>query len=142
MKTRVKWAGDLMFVGESESGHAIAFGRGKGPDGSFRAAGPSALELMLIGMGGCTAYDVVTILEKGRQALAGCDIAISADRAGTDPKVFTRVHLHFTVSGPGLDPAKVERAIRLSADKYCSASAMIGKVAEVTHDFEVIDTAA
>ena len=99
------------------------------------------MELVLIGTGGCSAYDVVHILEKGREPIESVEVELDADRAETDPKVFTRIHLHFIVKGSGLNPAKVERAISLSVDKYCSASAMMAKTAELTHDFEVVDTA-
>jgi putative redox protein len=100
------------------------------------------MELVLIGMGGCSAYDVVHILEKGREAIEDVTVELEAERAQQDPKVFTSVHMHFVVKGRGLAVAKVERAIALSAEKYCSASAMIAKTATVTHDFEVVDTAA
>jgi putative redox protein len=100
------------------------------------------MELVLIGLGGCTAYDVVSILEKGREAVEDVTVELDADRAEEPPKVFTRIHLHFVVKGRGLAPAKVERAIALSAEKYCSASAMLAKTAAITHDFEVVDTAA
>ncbi|HXV29743.1 MAG TPA: OsmC family protein, partial [Sinorhizobium sp.] len=98
--------------------------------------------LILIGTGGCSAFDVVHILEKGREAVEDCVVEIDADRADQDPKVFTRIHMHFVVKGRGLATKKVERAIALSIEKYCSASAMLAKTAAITHDFEVIDTAA
>jgi len=98
------------------------------------------MELVLIGTGGCTAFDVIHILEKGREAVEDVIVELDADRAEQDPKVFTRVHMHFVVKGKGLAPAKVERAIALSAEKYCSASAMIAKTAAITHDFEIVDT--
>ena len=97
------------------------------------------MEIVLIGMGGCTAFDVIHILRKGRQEVTDCTAEIDATRADTDPKVFTRIHIHFQVSGRGLDPKRVEKAIELSATKYCSASIMLGKTAEITHDFEVIE---
>ena len=100
----------------------------------------SAMELVLIGTGGCTAWDVVQILEKGREPIEDCVVELDAERADEDPMVFTRIHMRFIVTGRGLAPAKVERAIKLSADKYCSASAMLAKTAEITHEFEVIDT--
>jgi putative redox protein len=140
MKARIKWVEDRKFVGESGSGHKIVFGTAHGPDGL--KPGPSAMELVLIGMGGCSAYDVVHILEKGREAVEDVAVELEAERAETDPKVFTRVHMHFVVKGRALAPKKVERAIALSVEKYCSASAMIAKTAAVTHDFEVVDTAA
>ena len=98
------------------------------------------MELMLIGAGGCSAYDVVHILEKGREAVEDCIVEMDSDRADTEPKVFTRIHMHFIVKGRGLTEAKVERAISLSLEKYCSATAMLAKTATVTHDFEVVDT--
>ena len=140
MKARIKRAEDRTFVGEAGSGHKIVFGTAHGPDGL--KPGPSAMELVLIGMGGCSAYDVVHILEKGREPVDDVTVELDADRAETDPKVFTRVHMHFVVKGRGLSTQKVERAIALSVEKYCSASAMIAKTATVTHDFEVVDSAA
>lgn len=140
MKARIKWVEDRTFVGESGSGHSIVLGTSFGPEG--RSPGPSAMELVLIGMGGCAAYDVVHILEKGREAVEDVTVALEATRAETDPKVFTSVHMHFVVKGRGLAREKVERAISLSVEKYCSASAMIAKTATVTHDFEAVDTAA
>jgi putative redox protein len=139
MKARIKWVEDRTFVGESGTGHKIVLGTAHGPEG--RTPGPSPMELVLIGMGGCTAFDVVHILEKGREAIADVSVELEAERATQDPKVFTRIHMHFVVKGQGLAPDKVERAITLSAEKYCSASAMIAKTATITHDFEVIDTA-
>ena len=139
MKARVRWVEDRTFVGQTESGHALAFGTAHG-DGA--KPGPSPMELVLLGAGGCTAWDVVNILEKGREAIDGVTVAIDADRADSEPRVFTRIHLHFTVSGRGVDPRKVARAIDLSMDKYCSATAMLAKTAAVSHDFEVIDTRA
>ncbi len=140
MKARIKWVEDRTFVGESGSGHKLVLGTASGPDG--RTPGPSAMELVLIGLGGCSAYDVVSILEKGREAVEDVIVELDAERAETAPKVFTRVHLHYVVKGRGLARAKVERAIALSAEKYCSASAMIAKTAAITHDFELVDTAA
>ena len=140
MKARIKWVEGRTFVGESGSGHKIVLGTAHGPEG--RSPGPSAMELVLIGMGGCSAYDVVHILEKGREAIEDVSVALDADRAEQDPKVFTRVHMHFVVKGRRLAPEKVERAIALSVEKYCSASAMIGKTASITHDYEVVDTTA
>jgi putative redox protein len=139
MKARIKWVEDRTFVGESGSGHKIVLGAAHGEG---RSPGPSAMELVLIGMGGCSAYDVVHILEKGREAIEDVSVALDADRAEQDPKVFTRIHMHFVVKGRRLAPEKVERAIALSVEKYCSASAMIGKTATITHDFEVVDTTA
>jgi len=139
MKARVKWAGDRTFVGETASGHEVVLGTAHG-DGA--KPGPSAMELVLIGAGGCSAWDVVNILEKSRAGMVGCVVELDAERAPEEPKVFTRIHLHFVVSGPDLDPRKVERAIALSVDKYCSAIAMLEKMATITHDFELAGTAA
>ena len=137
MKAAVKWVEDRTFVGTTESGHAVAFGTAHG-DGA--KPGPSPMELVLLGTGGCTAWDVVNILGKGREPVDDVAVALEADRAESEPRVFTRIHLHFTVTGRGVDPRKVARAIDLSMDKYCSASAMLAKTAAITHDFEVIDT--
>ncbi|AZO68226.1 MAG: OsmC family protein [Mesorhizobium sp.] len=140
MKARVKWVEDRTFVGESGSGHKVVLGTAFGPDG--KTPGPSPMELVLLGTGGCSAYDVVHILEKGREAVEDCVVELDADRAEADPRVFTRIHMHFVVEGRALSPDKVRRAINLSIEKYCSASAMVAKTAEITHDFEVIDTTA
>ncbi|RME18620.1 MAG: OsmC family protein [Alphaproteobacteria bacterium] len=139
MDVRVKWVEDRTFVGEAESGHKIVFGTASeaGPK-----PGPSPMELVLIGTGGCSAWDVVSILEKGREPVASVEVELDADRAETDPKVFTRIHMHFVVRGRGVNPAKVERAISLSVDKYCSASAMLARSATITHDFEIVDDGA
>lgn len=138
MKARIKWVEDRTFIGESGSGHKIVLGTAFGPDD--HTPGPSAMELVLIGTGGCTAYDVVHILEKGREAVEDVVVEIEAERAQQDPKVFTRIHMHFVVKGRRLAPQKVERAIQLSAEKYCSASAMLAKTAKISHDFELVDT--
>jgi putative redox protein len=140
MKARIKWVEDRTFIGESGSGHKVVLGTAFGPEG--RTPGPSPMELVLIGMGGCTAFDVVHILEKGREAIEDVAVELEAERAQQDPKVFTRIHMHFVVKGRGLAPEKVERAIKLSAEKYCSASAMIAKTASITHDFEILNTTA
>jgi putative redox protein len=142
MKARIKWVENRIFVGESGTGHSIVLGSGGGGSGGGSDGGsiaPSPMELMLIGLGGCTAYDVVHILEKGRAPIADCVVELDADRAETEPKVFTRVRLRYVVTGRGLDRAKVERAVQLSADKYCSASAMIAKTAEIIHEIDVIE---
>ena len=140
MKARIKWVEGRTFVGESGSGHKVVLGTASGPEG--RTPGPSPMELVLIGTGGCSAFDVVHILEKGREAIEDCVVELDADRAEQDPKVFTRIHMHFVVKGHGLSPSKVERAVQLSLEKYCSASAMIAKTATITHDFEIVETAA
>lgn len=138
MKARVKWVEDRTFVGATESGHKVVFGTAAGPDGL--KPGPSPMELVLIGAGGCSAYDVVHILEKGREAVEDCVVEMDADRAETEPKVFTRIHMHFIVKGRALSEAKVKRAVDLSIEKYCSATAMLSKTAAITHDFEVVDS--
>ena len=140
MKARIKWVEGRTFVGESGSGHKVVLGTASGPEG--RTPGPSPMEVVLIGAGGCSAFDVVHILEKGREAIADCVVELDADRAEQDPKVFTRIHMHFVVKGRGLSSSKVERAVQLSLEKYCSASAMVAKTATITHDFEIVETAA
>lgn len=139
MKARVKWAEKRTFIGKSGTGHNFVFGT-KEEDGT--TPGPSPMELVLIGTGGCSAYDVVSILEKGREPIEDVVVELDADRAEETPAVFTRIHMHFIVKGRGVNPVKVERAIQLSVEKYCSASAMMAKTAEVTHDFEVVDSPA
>jgi len=140
MKARIKWVEGRTFIGESGSGHKVVLGTAFGPEG--RTPGPSPMEMVLIGTGGCSAFDVVHILEKGRESVEDCVVEMEAERAEQDPKVFTRIHMHFVVKGRGLALNKVERAITLSVEKYCSASAMLAKTATITHDFEVIDTSA
>lgn len=109
------------------------------PEFGGQNKGCRPMELVLIGMGGCTAFDVVHILKKSRQDITDCVAEIDAERAPTDPKVFTRIHIHFKVSGRKLDPKRVDNAVKLSAEKYCSASIMLGKTAEITHDFEIAE---
>ena len=138
MKARVKWVENVSFLGESGSGHAVLMDGP--PEGGGRNLGPRPMEMLLMGAGGCTAYDVVHILKKGRQAVSDCVVEIDAERAIEDPKVFTKIHFRFIVKGKGLNPAQVERAISLSAEKYCSASIMLGKTASITHDFELSET--
>ncbi len=137
MKARIKWIEGVSFAGQSESGHTVVMDGP--PDSGGKNLGVRPMEMLLLGMGGCTAFDVVHILRKSRQPISDCVAEIDATRADTDPKVFTRIHVHFIVSGKGLDPKRVEQAIKLSAEKYCSASIMLGKVAEVTHDFEIVE---
>ncbi|PWB48776.1 MAG: OsmC family protein [Nitrosomonadales bacterium] len=139
MKARIKWAGEASFIGETESSHAIVMDGP--PDMGGRNIGPRPMELLLLGTGGCTSFDVVHILKKSRQQITDCVAEIEAERATTDPKVFTRIHIHFIVSGKNLKPEQVERAVKLSAEKYCSASIMLGKSAEITHDFEIVELA-
>lgn len=137
MKATVRWAGEARFEGESESGHTVVMDGS--PEFGGQNRGPRPMELLLLGMGGCTAFDVVLILRKGRQDISDCVAQINAERAPSDPKVFTRIHVHFVVTGRGLDPKRVDNAIHLSAEKYCSASIMLAKTAEITHDFEIVE---
>lgn len=137
MKASVTWTGGMSFEGKADSGHAIAMD--SSPDFGGENKGARPMELLLMGMGGCTSIDVMNILQKSRQDVTDCVAEMAAERADEIPKVFTRIHVHFKVSGRGLDPKKVERAVQLSADKYCSASIMLGKTAEVSHDFEIIE---
>ena len=138
MKARVKWVQDRMFLGESGSGHTIVMDGA--PDAGGRNMGVRPMETVLIGMGGCTAFDVVHILEKSREAIEDCVADITAERAEEDPKVFTKIHVKFTVSGKNLNPEKVERAVHLTAEKYCSASIMLAKTAAITHEIEIVET--
>ena len=137
MKARVKWLDNMSFVGESESGHAVVMDGA--PQFGGRNLGMRPMEMLLLGLGGCSSFDVVLILQKSKQQVVDCEVLIEAERADKDPKVFTRIHLHFVVSGRNLSADKVERAVKLSAEKYCSASIMLGKTAEITHDFEVCE---
>lgn len=138
MKARIQWTGGVSFEGSADSGHKVTMDGSSEYGGQNRGSRP--MELVLIGMGGCTAFDVVHILKKGRQEVTDCVADINAERADTDPKVFTRIHVHFRVSGKKLDPKRVENAITLSAEKYCSASIMLGKTATITHDFEILES--
>ncbi len=135
MKARIKWVENAAFLGETESGHALLMDGAA--DGGGRNLGPRPMETVLIGTGACTAYDVVHILKKQRQQISDCVAELQAERAVSDPKVFTKIHIHFIVSGKNLNPEHVERALKLSAEKYCSASIMLSKTAEITHDFEI-----
>ncbi|MFO1058690.1 MAG: OsmC family protein [Dongiaceae bacterium] len=135
MKARVKLVEGMLFVGEADSGHAVTMDAA--PEAGGRNLGMRPTEMVLVGMGGCTAIDVMLILRRGRDPVTDCVVELSAERAPADPKVFTRIHVHYIVTGRGLAPAKVERAVQLSAEKYCSVSIMLGHVAEITHDFEV-----
>jgi putative redox protein len=137
MKIRVKWVEDVCFMAETESGHALIMDGA--PEGGGRNLGPRPMETVLAGTGGCTAYDVMTILRKARQPVRHCEIRIDAERAAEDPKVFTRIHFHFIVTGSGMKKEHVERAIHLSAEKYCSASIMLAKTATITHDYEIVE---
>lgn len=148
MECTVSWTGaagtrsGMGFIAETGSGHVLAMDGA--PDAVNPANGgqnlaPRPMEAVLAGAGGCTAYDVVLILKRGRHDVRGCSVKLTSERADTDPKVFTRIHMHFTVTGKSLPPAAVERAIAMSHEKYCSASIMLGKTAEITTGFEVID---
>ena len=135
MKARVKWVEGVCFVGESETGHAVVLDGA--PEMGGRNLGMRPMEMLLIAMGACTSFDVVTILKKARQPITDCVAEINAVRADEVPKVFTKIHVHLVVTGQGLSATQVERAVKLSAEKYCSASIMLGKAAEITHDFEI-----
>ena len=137
MKARVKWVENTLMIGESQSGHAVVMDGP--PEFGGQNLGLRPMEMLLLGMGGCTQFDVVHILRKSRQEVTFCEVELSAERAETEPKVFTRIHVHFKVGGPGLTEKAVERAVNLSAEKYCSASIMLGATAEVTHDFELVE---
>ena len=139
MECTVNWvpAMGMGFVAETGSGHVLTMDGA--PDGGGRDLAPRPMETVLAGTGGCTAYDVVLILKRGRHDVRGCQVRIEADRAETDPKVFTRIHMHFTVTGKGLPAAAVERAIALSHERYCSASIMLGKTAAISTSHEVVD---
>ena len=135
MHVRVKWIDGVSFVGESETGHAVVLDGA--PESGGRNIGMRPMEMLLIGMGACTSFDVVAILKKARQPIVDCVAEIEAERADEIPKVFTKIHVHFVVTGDNLNPTQVERAVKLSAEKYCSASIMLSKSVEITHDFEI-----
>lgn len=140
MECIVRWTGNdsgMSFIAETGSGHAVVMDGAQEAGG--RNLGPRPMEMVLAGTGGCSAFDVVMILKKGRQAITACDVSLQAERAESDPKVFTRIHLHYRVKGRDLRPEAVARAIELSKEKYCSASIMIGKTADITYDFEIIN---
>jgi len=140
MKARVKWIENVTFLVESGSGHSLILDGA--PEAGGRNIGPRPMEMLLLGLGGCTAFDVIHILRRGREQVTDCVVEVEAERAETDPKVFTSIRIHYVVTGRGLAESKVERAIALSAEKYCSASVMLGKTAKITHDWKVIDEAA
>jgi putative redox protein len=130
------------FVAETGSGHVLAMDGAPDaakPENGGQNLAPRPMEVVLAGAGGCTAYDVVLILKRGRHDVRGCSVKLSADRAEVDPKVFTKINMHFTVSGKGIPAAAIERAIAMSHDKYCSATIMLGKTAEITTSFELIE---
>ncbi len=137
METQLKWAGNAAFIGRASSGHTVVM---DGPaEGGGRNLGPRPMEMLILGMGACTTYDVVSILKKSRQEITDCEIKVTSRRADSDPKIFTDIHIHFIVSGTKLKEKQVERAIKLSAEKYCSASIMLGATANITHGFEIIN---
>lgn len=138
MKARIQWAGEALFIGESGSGHAVVM---DGPPGNGgRNLGIRPMEMVLIGLGGCSNFDVVSILKKARQPVDSCEVYLDAERAPEEPKVFTKIHLHFVVKGRGLKEAQVKRAIELSAEKYCSASIMLGRAGvDISHDYEIVE---
>ncbi|HXJ08547.1 MAG TPA: OsmC family protein [Burkholderiales bacterium] len=137
MECTVRWTSGMTFLAETGSGHVAAMDGA--PDGGGQNLAPRPMEMVLVGTGGCTAYDVVVILKKSGQPVTGCEVKLTSERAATDPKVFTRIHMQFTVRGRGLKRNVVEHAIRLSHDKYCSASIMLGKTAEITTGFEIVE---
>jgi putative redox protein len=138
MKAKITWINGRAFLGESGSGHAVVMDGA--PDAGGRNIGVRPMEMMLLGLGGCTAFDVVMILEKSREKITGCEVALEAERANEDPKVFTKVKLIYTLKGHDLKPAAVERAIKLSSEKYCSASKMFEKTAEISHEWKIEKT--
>ena len=137
MKTHVTWLKDMLYVAQSPSGHAVVMDGP--PELGGHNLGPRPMEMLLMGLGGCTAIDVVNIMRKSRQDLHDCEVQLEAQRADSDPKVFTEIHVHFILSGKNLSTKHVERAIQLSAEKYCSASIMLGQTARITHTFEIRD---
>ena len=148
MECTVSWTGALGtrsgmgFVAETGSGHTLVMdgaSDAEKPDNGGQNLAPRPLETVLAGTGGCTAYDVVLILRRGRHDVRGCSVKLTAERANEDPKVFTRIHMHFSVSGKALPAAAVERAIAMSHEKYCSASIMLGKTAEISTSFDLLE---
>lgn len=139
MECTVRWVEGRTFLAETGSGHLVAMDGA--PEAGGRNLAPRPMELLLAGAGGCTAFDIVMILEKGRQAVRGCEVRLEAERAPSDPKVFTRIRFHYVVRGRGLDADRVERAVKLSAEKYCSASIMLGKTAKLEHTWEIVEEA-
>lgn len=139
MECVVRWTGGMTFLAETGSNHVVAMDGA--PEGGGRNLAPRPMEMVLLGTGGCTAYDVMVILKKSGQQVTACEVSLASERADTDPKVFTRIHMHFKVRGRGLKPKLVEQAIRLSHEKYCSASIMLGKTAAITEDYEIIEEA-
>jgi len=132
---RVKWAGDMTFVGESPSGHAVVMDSGSGDGGLDHGIRP--MEMLLLGAGGCSSIDVLLMLKKSRQKVTDCWVELEGERAAEPPRIFTKIHMHFVITGHDIDPRHVERAIKLSHDKYCSASVQLAALAEITSDFEI-----
>jgi putative redox protein len=139
MKARIKWVQDVTFLGESGSGHSVVMDGA--PEAGGRNLGVRPMEMVLMGLGGCSAFDVVMILKRGRQQVEDCVVELQAERADTDPKVFTKINLNYLITGRALDRNKVERAVQLSTEKYCSASAMLAKTAQITHTIEIVERA-
>ncbi|WNJ93342.1 OsmC family protein [Bosea sp. 685] len=137
MKARAKWVEGMAFMGEAGSGHAVMMDGA--PEYGGRNIGIRPMEMLLIGLAGCTGFDVVQILKKGRESVTGCDVEVEAERATEDPKVFTKIHLAYKITGRGLSQAKAERAVTLSKEKYCSASIMLGATAEMSYTLDVVD---
>lgn len=137
MKATVKWLDHMSFVGESGSGHSVVMDGAADVGG--RNMGVRPMEMVLLGLGGCTSFDLVLILQRQRQAVADIQVEIEAERAAKAPKVFTKIHVHYVVTGRGLDPKKVERAVNMTAEKYCSVSIMLSASVEISHDFEIIE---
>ncbi len=137
MKARVEWKDEASFLAESGSGHTVLMDGP--PEAGGKNSGPRPMEMLLMGTGGCAAFDVVMILKKSRQEISDCVVEIEAERAAQEPKVFTRIHFHFILTGKTLNSAQAERAIKLSAEKYCSASIMLAKTAQLTHDFDIVE---
>lgn len=137
MECTVKWTDGMTFIAETGSGHIVAMDGA--PEAGGRNLAPRPMEMLLAGAGGCSAFDVVLILKRGRQDVRGCEVKLIAERAETDPKVFTRIGFHYVITGKGLKPETVERAVHLSAEKYCSASIMFAKTAELTHEWEIVE---
>lgn len=137
METNLKWAGGAAFIGMSSGGHSVVMDGP--PEGGGRNLGPRPMEMLLLSMAACSTYDVVSILQKSREDIRDCDVKITANRAEDHPKIFTDIHLHFSITGKGIKDKNVKRAIDLSAEKYCSASIMLGAMAKITHDFTITE---
>lgn len=137
MKARARWVEGMAFMGEAGSGHAVMMDGA--PEYGGRNIGIRPMEMLLIGLAGCTGFDVVQILKKGREPISGCEVEVEAERATEDPKVFTKIHLAYRISGRGLSQAKAERAVTLSKEKYCSASIMLGATAQMSYSLELVD---